>query len=182
MAKELTACCSQTWRVLLGYQEPLRIQPRSSQSGSGWLWRRQCWCSPRWNASFRTAANRNVRPFRADWHVRSVLILHSRCWQGLTTERSSRDLGIFKGLHSSSVRAELVRTSPANKKGTPNHRFIMLQVTSAARYQLFMQVPGTDVICQTLMGQQRVRLKGSPHVCFGKHHLHLWLLTLRTNQ
>ena len=34
----------------------------------------------------------------------------------LTTEGSSRDKGVTKGWHSSGVRAETLRNSPANKK------------------------------------------------------------------
>lgn len=49
---------------------------------------------------------------------------------GLTMLGSTRDKGLTKGSHSSGVRAEMLRNSPATRKRRLNHRFMMLQLVS----------------------------------------------------
>ena len=52
----------------------------------------------------------------------------TRTGVSLTVERSVRDRGLISGSHSSGVRAETLRTRPANRKRLLTHRFMMLQL------------------------------------------------------
>lgn len=67
--------------------------------------------------------------------------------RSLTTEGSSIDSGVTSGLHSSGVKAELLRTSAANRKWKRqlSHRFIVLMVADMSpslSHSVFIRAAG----------------------------------------